>query len=338
MYERGTLPYYGGLVSFFRSPGIEIDKIPEGLAVVAGVPIDNGIPTGRAGARYGPRAIREASISSRVGFEVAPDAIRIHVDTGDAMRLKAEPQVADIGDFNIYPTDLMKTTESVIAGMTEVVKRGGFPVVLGGDHYVTYPSFTGFAKGIAERTPNAKIGYIHLDSHTDFRDETGEIGGRYTHGTMVRRISENPMVSYKNLAWVGLNGYGLNVDQYRLRRQHHLKMTTSRDVRESGIEQIMRDAMEVASDGTDAVYVSVDIDVVDASESPGTGSPEFEGIQAREFLQAMGMLSEYKDLSAFDLCEVAPEWDHSGRTVMLAARGVVSVLEPRLYDKVEIPE
>ena len=335
MYSPGQMPYYGGLVSFFRAPGIEPHEVQEGMAVIAGVPIDNGIPTGRVGARYGPRAIRESSISGRVQFEVAPDLTRFHVDTGMGLRLKEAPKLADMGDFNIFPTDLMKTTESVIAGMTEVVKRGGLPVVLGGDHYVAYPSFEGFAKGIAERKPGAKLGYLHIDSHTDFRDQTGDIGGRYTHGTMVRRISENPMVSFKNLAWVGLNGYGLNVDQADLKRQHNLKMLTSLNVRDRGIEEVMREAMGVAADGTDAVYVSVDIDVVDAAESPGTGSPEFEGIKAMEFLQMMDILSGYEPLGALDLSEVAPEWDHSGRTVMLAARGLVSLLSPIIFDVVE---
>ena len=188
------------------------------------------------------------------------------------LRLREKHDVVDLGDFNVYPTDLMKTTDSVIAGMTEVTKRGALPIVLGGDHYVTYPSFTGFAKGLAERKPDARIGYIHIDSHSDFWDNWGELAGRYSHATMVRRITENPMIDFKNLAWVGLN-CGVDLDQIRLRRQHNLEMMTYLDNLERGIEQVMREAMEVASDGTDVVYVSVDIDVVDASESRGPARP-----------------------------------------------------------------
>ena len=336
MYQRIAQPSYGGLVSFFKAPGIEFHEATEGLAVVAGVPIDNGIPTGRVGTRFGPRAIREESLTGPMMYELTPDRTMFNVATGEGTRLKDKPEIADAGDFNFYPTDLMKTTDSVIAGMTEIVKRGAFPVVLGGDHYVTYPSFTGFAKGIAERTPDARIGYIHIDSHNDFLDSFGS-GGRYNHGTMVRRISENPMVSYKNLSWVGLNT-PLNLEQDRLRRAHNLKMMTYADNRERGIEQVMKEAMDVASDGTDVVYVSVDIDVIDASESPGTGAPEFRGISAQDFFKLMAMLSSYKDLAAVDLCEVAPNWDHSGRTVKLATRGLISLLGPRLFDKVELPE
>jgi arginase family enzyme len=338
MYERGPIPYYGGLVSFFRAPGIELDQVQEGMAVVTGVPIDNGIPTGRTGTRYGPRAIRESSLHLRVSHGASEEYIRFDLDTGNGLRLKENPQIADAGDLNIYPTDLMKTTASVIEGVAEISRRGGLPVVLGGDHYIAYPSFEGFARGMAERKSNLRLGYIHIDSHTDFGDNNA-IGGRFTHGTCVRRISENTsVISLKNMAWVGINPPMLTIDQYRLYREHNLKMLTSLHIKEMGIEEAMKQAMETAADGVDAVYVSVDIDVVDASESPGTGAPEFDGILARDFLQIMEMLGEYEALGAIDLCEVAPNWDDSGRTVILASRGLVNTLSPRLFDKVEFTE
>ena len=114
----------------------------------------------------------------------------------------------------------------------------------------------------------------------------------------------------------------LTIDQSRLYREHNLNMLTSQHIREMGIEDAMKRAMEVAADGVDAVYVSVDIDVVDASESPGTGAPEFEGILARDFLRIMDMLSEYEAIGAIDLCEVAPNLDDTGRTVLLARMGM----------------
>ena len=336
MYVREVLPYYAGPVSFFRAPNIEIDEIEEGTAVVAGVPIDNGVVAVRTGARFGPRAIREWSMQVRGGYAMEPERTLFDVVTGAGLRLKDNPRVADIGDFNVYPTDLMKTTESVIEGMTEVVKRGAFALVLGGDHYVAYPSFEGFARGIAERREGARLGYIHIDSHSDFRDDY-DIGGRFNHGTCVRRISENPMLSYRNMAWVGLNKT-LSIDQVRLRHAHDLKMLTYKDIVEQGIVAVVQEAMEAAADGVDAVYVSVDIDVVDASESPGTGIPEFNGILASEFLDAMKTLSGYPELGALDLCEVSPEWDPTGRTVMLAASGLVRLLGPWLFEPVDMAD
>jgi agmatinase len=97
----------------------------------------------------------------------------------------------------------------------------------------------------------------------------------------------------------------------------------------------MKEAMEVASDGTDFVYVSVDIDIITGSESPGTGLSEPRGITGRQFLTAMGMLSGWDKLGAIDFCEVAPEWDPGMLTVMLATSGMLSILSPYLYDTVE---
>ena len=334
MYKRDAMPYYGGPVSFFRAPQVEFDEIVEGAAVVSGVPIDNGIYSGRPGARFGPRAIREASLHNRAGYDVSPENTRVDVDTEVGTQLKNLPMIADIGDFNIYPNDLMKTTESVKEGVYEVVKRGGFSVVMGGDHYVAYPSFEGFAKGIAERTEGARLGYIHIDAHSDFQDGNS-LGGRYHHGTMVRRVSENPIISYKNLSWVGLNS-ALTTDQHRLKRAHSLKMLTARSVRERGIVEVMKEAMDVAADGVDAVYVSIDIDVIDAHESPGTGAPEFGGITVPEFFEAMEILSNYKAMGAIDLCEVSPEWDSSAQTVKIAASGMLKLLHPWLFDTVTV--
>ena len=115
-------------------------------------------------------------------------------------------------------------------------------------------------------------------------------------------------------------------------------MLTYKDIVEQGIVAVVQEAIEAAADGVDAVYVSVDIDVVDASESPGTGIPEFNGILASEFLDAMKTLSGYPELGALDLCEVSPEWDPTGRTVMLAASGLVRLLGPWLFEPVDMAD
>jgi len=177
------------------------------------------------------------------------------------------------------------------------------------------------------------MGFIHINAHTDFGD-SNSLGGRYHHGTMARRISENPMIDYKNLAWVGLNSPA-TLDQFDLKRNHNLKMAIAQNVRDRGIVAIMNDAMETASDGVDAVYVSIDIDVIDAHESTGTVSPEFHGVATNEFFEAMDMRTKFDMLGAFDLCEVSPEWDPSGQTVGIAASGILKILAPILLETVE---
>lgn len=324
-----------GFPSFFKTPIIDVEGIKEGMAVVAGVPIDMGIVLARPGTRYGPKAIRESSNLYRGFSEVAIEKTVVNIDTKVAWRLKEHPNVADIGDFTIYPQDIMETGASITEGVYEIAKRGALPVVLGGDHYITYPAFEGFAKAMAERKSNPRLGHVHIDSHPDFRDRY-ENFGRYNHGTCVRRLSENSMVSYKNLAWVGLNGNVLDADIYRIYRSQRLKMFSAQDVREQGIGEIIKEAVETAADGTDAIYVSIDIDVVDGSQSPGTGAPVFEGIDARDLLRAMEQLSTYDIIGAFDLCEVSPPLDPGERTAHLAANGLIGFLAPRLFDTVNL--
>ena len=335
--DKKFITSYTGIPSFFQAPIIEPNQVKEGMTVVAGVPMDLGTVIARPGARYGPRGIREASLMYRGSYEVASEHTLIDVDTEVFLRLKETPNFGDIGDFDISPTNIMETTETVIQGVSDIVKRGGFPVVLGGDHYVAYPSFEGFARGIAERKPNPRLGYLHIDTHPDFRDQHG-VGGKYTHGTAARRISEDTAISYRNMAWVGLNGAVIDTDQYRIFKTQRLKMLSAKVIREKDVAEVVREAMETVADGTDAVYVSIDIDIVDGSQSPGTGVPVYSGIGASEFLRMMEVLSTYDVIGAIDLCEVATPLDPGGRTTHLAANGLLNLLGPRLFDTIDFDQ
>ena len=324
-----------GIPSFYKAPIGDIGTVEEGQAVVAGVPMDHGVVLTRTGTRYGPRAIREASLFYRAVQEAGSEKTSVNVRTKVAYRLKDKPNLTDVGDLMIYPQDINKTSQSISDGVFTVVKEGALPVLLGGDHYLTYPAFEGLAQGIAERKHGARIGHVHIDSHTDFRDSY-EGFGKYNHGTSVRRISENSMISYRNMAWVGLNGSVLDSDIYRIYRSNGLKMISSDDIRVSGIREAVKEAVEVAADGTDAVYVSIDIDVVDAAYAPGAGVPVFEGISAKDFLVAAETLGEFDIIGAIDLCEVSPPFDTTGRTAYLAANALVTFLSPYLFDIVDL--
>ena len=335
MKDNRFLTDYVGIPTFYNAPTIRLEDIKEGMAVVTGAPIDMGILFMRTGARFGPRSIREASLMFRGLQDVASENTSVNVDTHIARRLKSELNMGDLGDLPIHPQDIMKTTEWVADGLAEVVKRGGIPILLGGDHYLAYPGFEGFSRGLMERGESPKLGYVHIDTHTDFRDRYGELG-RYNHGTCARRISESSVVSYKNMSWVGLNGTIMDADIYKMYKKQQLKMSTANDVRSQGMEHVLRSAIEEAADGTDAVYVSVDIDVVDASQAPGTGAPVFEGISASDLLEAMSILSEYDCVKALDLCEVAPPIDSHNRTAYLAASGLIGFLGNYLFDVVDL--
>ena len=220
--------------------------------------------------------------------------------------------------------------------MADITRRGGMPVVLGGDHYIAYPSFEGFVRGMAERRSNPRVGYLHIDTHSDFRDEYVG-GGRYNHGTAARRVSESPALSYRNMAWLGLNGPVLDAGSYRLYRQHRLKMLTARMIRERGAREVVREAMDAVASETDGVYVSIDIDVVSGADAPGTGASVFTGIQAREFLEIMEDLGSYDIIKAVDLCEVSPPLDTPGlRTADLAVSGLLTLLERKVFERVTL--
>jgi arginase family enzyme len=327
---------YVGIPSFFQSPVITPDAIRDGMAVVTGVPIDQGIVFGKPGTRFGPRAIRESSTASRAFFAASPENTQVDVDTHVALHVKDAPSLADIGDVDIDPTDIMKTTQSVIQTVADITRRGGMAVVLGGDHYIAYPSFEGFVRGLTVRKPAPRVGYLHIDTHSDFRDEYVG-GGRYNHGTAARRVSESRALSYKNMAWLGLSGSVLDAGSYRLYRQHRLKMLTARMIRERGVREVVREAMEAVAADTDAVYVSIDIDVVNGGEAPGTGASVFTGILAREFLEIMEVLAGYEVIQAVDLCEVSPPLDTPGvRTADLAVSGLLTLLERKVFERVTL--
>jgi agmatinase len=335
----GTHPVRGGYVgipSFFQAPVIEPTGITDGMTVVAGVPIDQGIVFSKPGARFGPRAIREASTVPRAIFAANEDHTAVDIDTDEGLRLRDRLNLADIGDFDIDPTDVLRTTEAVVEGVAGIVERGGLPVVLGGDHYIAYPCFEGFVRGLLRRKSNPRVGYLHIDTHTDFRDTYGPVGGKYNHSTAARRVSENRAISYRNMAWIGLNGRVIPPDQYRLRKTHHLKMLSARAIRERGAREVVREAMEAVASETDAVYVTIDIDVVKNSDARGTGAPVFGGIEAPEFLEIMEHLSVFDVIKAIDLCEVSPPLDPSEATADLAVAGLLSILERRLFDRVDL--
>ncbi len=328
MYTREPLPYYAGLNTYFRSPLKSLEELkPEEVAVL-GVPLDV-TTVARSGGRWGPDAIRRESLYLAMYYQATKSEI-LDVTTGALSALPRESRIFDVGDVNMYPVDIERQTRSIIDAVSEISGRGAFPVVLGGDHYVAYPSFEGFAAGYQQRHPGAKLGYLHIDSHTDFIDEISFLG-RYNHGTSARRVSENPAVL--RMAWVGINWPGLvDLDQYEVMKQRDFAVFPSHSARERGIQRVMREALDVVCTGTDAVYVSLDIDVVDGAYAPGTHSQVFGGITSRELLDAMGVIAAEPKVQALDVCEVLPAQDGSHRTERLAAVAILTAIAPRILE------
>ena len=258
-----------GLTTFLDAPVVELDQVRPGMVVIGGAPHDS-THASRFGTRMGPRGIREGSQPLARKLDNVGDQGLLEVGTGRRLVPASETTLVDVGDFNVYPTDVMKTTDGISGGVAEVVRRGGFSVCMGGDHYISYPSCLGYTRALKESRPNVKIGYIHIDGHLDFGDDN-PVMGRYNHGSNARRISEIDVMSVSNMAWIGISGW-VSEEQVQLIEKNGGRIFTALDVHSQGPVEIARRAAEHASNGCDYIYLTVDIDFIDTGFFPATGS------------------------------------------------------------------
>jgi agmatinase len=323
--------YYAGPVTFLRAPQREPEDLPEGAVGVLGVPLDSWA-FGRNGQRHGPRAIREQSLWLAGYYAMQSDADGyVDVATGEVWSLPEESRLFDVGDLELSQTDVEEATATIADGVTRIAERGAMPVVLGGDHYVPYPCFLGFVEGLRRRTgkDDVRVGVLNIDAHFDFWDEVVGVG-RYNSGTWSRRISEHPNVG--RMAWWGLSGMHLIQREplEQLRDLGHVGYTLD-SIRRRGVEQTMREALELVSDGADAVYVTFDIDVTDGAHAPGTTAISVDGLTTGEALEGIRVLSGFDSVQALDVSEVIPQYDvGGGRTARYACHVVLTAIAPRI--------
>ena len=327
MPEETPDPWYTGMPTFMRAPLVGFDTLKSGMVAVNGAPHDSTHST-RFGTRTGPRGIRDASLTMSNKLSNAGGGGIVDVETGARLALR-EGTLVDIGDANVYPTDVMKSTEGIAGLVYEVVKRDALSVCLGGDHYVGYPSCLGAVRAIAEKNPQVKVGYIHVDGHLDFTD-SNRIFGRYNHGSNARRISELDVVSPRNMAWIGIQGWVGN-DEWDLIHANGAKIFTHKDMWELGAREVAKRAADHAIDGCDYIYVSLDIDCIDTGYAPGTGGVVIGSVTPLMYLQVIEELSKYPILS-FDLTEVTPRLDYTGRTPRMAAEAVLKFIAPKVFE------
>jgi agmatinase len=306
------------------------EAVPAGHVAVMGAPHDMTLST-RQSTRYAPKVIRQHSCHFITQTRSAPTPEIVDVATGRRVRLPDEPRLVDCGDIVVYPNSLEKTDQALREATRLLVGRGVFPVILGGDHYVSYPLFEGVGKALTEVGRARRLGYLQIDGHLDAMDDN-RLWGKHWHGSNARRIAELPFTSVRNVAWLGINGLTWG-NEWDFVHENGLRMLTTADIRRIGIREAARQALEAAADGVDAVYVSLDIDVVDVSLSPGAGSVNFGGITPGELLDAVDFLGGHDIISALDVVEVAPALDPSGITARLAATAIMTFLMPRLFEK-----
>ena len=323
MYERDLLPSFAGINSFARMPVGTVAELESGMVAVVGVTHD-GTSSSRQGVRLGPKSIREASADFIFDVQGSSTRSMVNILTGRTIVLPQQPKLLDLRDLPTYPTDLKRTMEVCIDSVSAIMAKGAFPVTLGGDHYVTYGLVQGFKNAVGQR-----IGLIQLSSQLDLGDEDA-VWGRDWHGATLRRILDGGLVDGKNAVFVGTQGYVPNTE-WELAQSLRATVITADSMKQRGAEETARQALEVAGNGCDAIYLSLDIDVVDSGFASGTGDLVIGGLVPAELLAMMVEFSRSDKIRGLDVVEVAPGLDVRGRSERLAAEAIIELIAPRVF-------
>jgi agmatinase len=304
-YQSGrlNLPFVG-ISTFGKRPYVEDwDAIDADVAIL-GAPFDAGTQW-RSGARFGPRSVREASTLFSFGHAGAYD----HED--DATYLPGDVRIVDIGDADIVHTDTIKSHQNIETGVRAILAAGAMPVVIGGDHSINIPCINAF-------DTQAPFHILQIDAHLDFVDERH--GVRYGHGNPMRRAAEKSYVT--GLTQVGIRNVSSTAKEgYDDARAMGSDILSVRQARALG----MRNVIDRIPTGA-RVYVTIDIDAFCPSIAPGTGTPSHGGFLYYEVLEMLQALTQKHQVIGLDLVEVAPDYDPSGSTQILAAQLLLNTL------------
>ena len=298
-YDSGRLDLpFVGIATFAKKPHVaDWDSIDADVAII-GAPFDAGTQY-RAGARFGPRGVREASTLFAFGHAGAYD----HED--DSTYLGADVRLVDMGDADIVHTDTAASHANIEFAVGKALDAGALPVVIGGDHSINIPCINAFAG----RGP---IHVVQIDAHLDFVDERH--GVRFGHGNPMRRAAEKDYVT--GLTQLGIRNVSSTAKEgYDAARKMGSDILSVRKIRALGTEAVLARVPKVA-----ALYVTIDIDAFCPSIAPGTGTPSHGGFLYYEVLELLQGLSRAHRIVGVDLVEVAPDYDQSGITQILAAQ------------------
>ncbi len=301
--DRLDLPFVG-VATFGKRPLVTDWSAIDADVAVLGAPFDFGTQW-RSGARFGPRGVREASTLFSFGHAGAYD----HED--DRTYLPGDVRIVDIGDADIVHTDTEKSHANIEAGVRAILKAGALPVVIGGDHSVNIPCIRAYD----DQKP---FHILQIDAHLDFVDERH--GVRHGHGNPMRRAAEQPFVSgltqvgIRNVSSTAKEGY----DDARAMGSDILSVRQARALGPEGVADRIPDGARV--------YVTLDIDAFCPSIASGTGTPSHGGFLYYDVLELLQQVARRHEVVGFDLVEVAPDYDPTGSTAILAAQITLNFL------------
>ena len=304
---------FGPDFTFLGVPMCDLDDpltYADAQVVILGAPFDGGT-SARSGARFGPMAIRMRDYlphdGERPSLALRTDGLK---DLG----------VVDAGDVEMYSGDIEVALPALEAAVEKVTRSGAIPLILGGDHSVTFPD----AKGVANVLGHGRISMIHFDAHADTGDI--EFGSLWGHGQPMRRLIESGALRGDRFLQVGLRGYWPPPETLDWMAGQKMRSYEMTEIVHRGLGECLTEAFGIALDDCDGVFLSVDIDVCDPGHAPGTGTPEPGGLTARELLDAVRRICLELPVVGMDVVEVAPPYDHAEITAALANRVVLEAL------------
>jgi agmatinase len=301
---------FGPDVTFLGVPRLASLSDISSDVVFLGAPFDSGA-SHRAGARFGPQAIRTTDY---LPHDASRPSLALGVDPLVDLR------VADAGDVLMPPGEMEKSLATLESAVSIVSRAGAIPVILGGDHTVTFPDATGVARSVGW----GRVSLIHFDAHADTGDT--QFGSLYGHGTPMRRLIESGAVRGDRFLQIGLRGYWPEPPTLDWMASQRMRSFEMSEIVARGLDECLTEAFSIAVDECDAVFLSVDVDVVDPGMAPGTGTPEPGGLSSRQLLDAVRRIAMELPLAGVDVVEVSPPYDHAEVTAYLANRVVLEVL------------
>jgi len=303
-------PRYCGIPTFMRTPHAN-DLNNLDIALV-GVPYDGAVEA-RSGARQGPRQIRDMSSMMRSIHHVT------RINPYELCR------IADVGDVHLSQIFDVEASHADIAEFYKRLHNAGIvPLSAGGDHSVTLP----IMRAIAADHP---VGLVHIDAHTDSCDE--EMNSKYSHGTPFRRAVEEGILDPQRAIQIGIRGAANSDECWEFGPKHGIRIVYIEEFNKLGVEKVIDEARRVVGEGP--IYVSFDIDSIDPSFAPGTGTPEIGGLTT---IEAQGLIRGLRGLNLVgaDVVEVSPPFDSSGTTALIAATimyEILCILAEKLADQ-----
>lgn len=299
-YKAMDAPRYCGIPTFMRTPHEEdVSKLD--IALI-GIPYDGAVEA-RSGARQGPRQIRDMSSMMRKIHHVT------RINPYDLCR------VGDVGDIPFQQIfDVAASHADITRFLEKLDNQGVIPISAGGDHSITLP----ILRAIAKKEP---VGLVHVDAHTDCCDE--EMNSKYSHGTPFRRAIEEGLLDPKRTIQIGIRGAANSEECWEFASKFGIRVIYIEEFATLGVQKVIKEARRVIGNGR--TYISFDVDGIDPAFAPGTGTPEIGGIFPREAQTLIRGLRGLNIIGA-DVVEVAPPFDPSGNTALIASTMMYEIL------------